>query len=283
MRSCSTAPAASGCGASSAITPGSSATDSSSRARSKRTARSSSEDDRRKFEDSYLAGAKRRDSRDASRVRKTRRARAPASARSRAPDNNDNARQQRHPPPPTSVDGLIRQTRQPQFVSSAYFLRFKFDEGQYALAGREKFEGRDVLRDRVLPDKAVWRRRRRRGRRGAPAARATEKEQRQQADFRRLLNKVAVVTHLGRALVASDRQVHLRQHRLRFPAGAVADTGRLAQSLDDDGPAVSGVWLPKDIDISAAFTMAIGQFTFSQTVAYRDYREANVKSKFRVQ
>jgi hypothetical protein len=43
------------------------------------------------------------------------------------------------------------------------------------------------------------------------------------------------------------------------------------------------VWLPKDLDIGAAFTMAIGQFSFSQTITYRDYREANVKSKFRVQ
>jgi hypothetical protein len=30
-------------------------------------------------------------------------------------------------------------------------------------------------------------------------------------------------------------------------------------------------------------TLAIGQFTFSQTVAYRDYREPEVKTKFKVQ
>src|SRR2546425_10931269 len=28
-----------------------------------------------------------------------------------------------------NVDGLLKQTRQPQFISSAYFLRFKFEEG----------------------------------------------------------------------------------------------------------------------------------------------------------
>ena len=32
--------------------------------------------------------------------------------------------------------------RQPQFVSSAYFLRFKFDAGTYALVGRETLDGR---------------------------------------------------------------------------------------------------------------------------------------------
>jgi hypothetical protein len=39
------------------------------------------------------------------------------------------------------------------------------------------------------------------------------------------------------------------------------------------------VWLPKDIEIGAAMTLAIGQFTFSQKTNYHDYREANVTSK----
>jgi len=39
------------------------------------------------------------------------------------------------------------------------------------------------------------------------------------------------------------------------------------------------VWLPKDIDIQAAVTTAIGQFSFRQAVNYHDYREANVTSK----
>ena len=53
--------------------------------------------------------------------------------------------------PPADVDGLLKLTREPQFVSAAYFLRFKFEPGRYALAGREPFEGRTVLRDRGLP------------------------------------------------------------------------------------------------------------------------------------
>jgi len=41
--------------------------------------------------------------------------------------------------------------RQPGFVSSSYFLRFKFDEGRDALAGREKIEGRNLLRVEYYP------------------------------------------------------------------------------------------------------------------------------------
>src|SRR5262249_28050876 len=79
-----------------------------------------SEADRRKYEAEYLRRAQQRD--------------------------------QRGPPPPPltdapkDTDSLIRQARQPQFVSSAYFLRFKFEEGKYALVGHETVDGRDTLR-----------------------------------------------------------------------------------------------------------------------------------------
>ena len=44
---------------------------------------------------------------------------------------------------------------------------------------------------------------------------------------------------VDRARRASDRQVHLRQHRLRFPPGAVARAARQRARDDDDEPAVS--------------------------------------------
>src|SRR5881394_3405353 len=94
------------------------------------------EGDRRKFEDLYLQRMRRREGRAGPENAPPDSSGVGAIAR---PDNNDQGDDA-----PTSVDGLIRQTRQPQFVSSSYFLRFKFDEGRYALAGRETFEGRDV-------------------------------------------------------------------------------------------------------------------------------------------
>ena len=239
-----------------------------------------SEDVRRKFEDAYLRGTKRRESRG--------RLAGPENAPPDSdgvgavgrPDNNDNSDTA---PPPTSVDGLIQQTRQPQFVSSAYFLRFKFDEGQYALAGREKFEGRDVLRIEYYPTKLYGDDGRRRGRRGAPPRQQTEKERRQEADLRRLLNKVAVVTIWVEP--SSHQIVKYTFDNIDFdflPVPWLIQVDSLKASMTMGQP-FAGVWLPKDLDINAAFTMAIGQFTFSQTVAYRDYREANVKSKFSVQ
>ena len=52
---------------------------------------------------------------------------------------------------PAEVDGILKQTRQPNFISSAYFLRFKFEEGQYALVGRETLDGIDTLRIEYYP------------------------------------------------------------------------------------------------------------------------------------
>src|SRR5207244_9925237 len=82
------------------------------------------ESDRRAYEAEYLRRAERRE----------RRAFGPATPA--APDTAD---------PPRDLGGLIQQTREPQFVSSAYFLRFRFEGGKYAFVGREQLDSREVL------------------------------------------------------------------------------------------------------------------------------------------
>jgi hypothetical protein len=239
------------------------------------------EDDRRKAEDRYLRFAKLRETRGRQPGPENAAADSSGVGAIARPDNNDNG-----DTPPTTVDGLIQQTRQPQFVSASYFLRFKFDEGQYALAGREQFEGRDVLRIEYYPTKLYGgdnNGRGRRGRRGAPPREPSEKEQRQVADMRRLMNKVAIVTLW---VEPSSHQIvkytfdNVDFDFLPIPWLVKIDSLKAAMTMGQPFPSI---WLPKDIDFSAAATLAIGQVTFSQTVAYREYREANVKSRFKVQ
>src|SRR5262249_21398394 len=76
-----------------------------------------SEDERRKFESDYLKRLKERE---------TRGQRGPVPESGQAPSD---------------VESILKQTRQPQFISSAYFLRFRFEEGKYALVGRETLAG----------------------------------------------------------------------------------------------------------------------------------------------
>ena len=212
-----------------------------------------SEAERRKFEDEYMVRAVRREGR---------------------------GRQDQSPPPeadaPTNVDGLIRQTRQPQFVSSSYFLRFKFDEGRYALAGREKFEGRDVLRVEYYPTR-LFEPNQGRGRRNRREPDASQK--RQEAELRRLLNKVSLITLWVEP--ESKQIVKYTFDNIDFdflPVAWLVKVDSLKASMTMSQP-FKDVWLPRDIGMNFAMTLAIGQFTFSQTTKYHDYREASVSSK----
>lgn len=224
-----------------------------------------SDGERRKAEDAYLRAMKRFDER--------------AAARGQAPDagpvlGDENGEA------PTSVDGLIRQSRQPRFVSSSYFMRFKFDEGRYALAGREKFEGRDVVKVEYYPTN-LYGNDGRRGRRNREEN-LTPKQRQQQADIRRLMNKVALITMW---IEPSSKQIvkyTFDNVDFDFLPGAwllKVDFVKAGMTMSQPFPNAPSVWLPKDMEITAAFTLAIGQFSFRQAVAYRDYREATVGSK----
>ena len=213
-----------------------------------------SDADRRKFEDEYMMRT----------VRREGRGRGPQNA-----DTNDAGAGA-----PTNVDSLIRQTRQPQFVSSSYFLRFKFDEGRYALAGRETFDGRDVLRVEYYPTR-LYEPNQGRGR----GRRRSEQEKREDAEFRRLLNKVAVITLWVEPSTKQIVRYTFDNIDFEFlPAAWLISVDSLKASMTMSQP-FKDVWLPKDIEIGAAMTLAIGQFTFSQKTNYHDYREANVTSK----
>lgn len=47
--------------------------------------------------------------------------------------------------------GLAGSNTEPRFISEAYFMRFRFEPGNYYFAGREKLDGRDVLKVEYLP------------------------------------------------------------------------------------------------------------------------------------
>jgi hypothetical protein len=99
--------------------------------------------------------------------------------------------------PPADIAGLIRQSRQPRFISSAYFMRFKFDAGTYALVAREQLEGREVLRIEYYPTNLFRPDEKTRGDENGNA----------NAVLRRLLNKVDrgwLRAHVRRAAGASS-------------------------------------------------------------------------------
>jgi len=215
------------------------------------------EAERRKAEAEYLARQQRRDQR----ARAQTGASAGASADAAPGDAGD-------------VDGVIRQLREPQFVSSAYFLRFKFEEGKYALVGRETLDGRDVLRVEYYPTRMFGGTDRRRGGREA-----SEKDRAYDAEFQRLMNKVALVTlwvepnahqiikytfdNVGFDFLPAQWLVHVND---------VKATMTMAQPFPD-------VWLPNALDVGVSMTVAIGQLDLRYGLEYRDYRRPDVTTK----
>ena len=178
----------------------------------------------------------------------------------------------------TNVDGLIRQTRQPEFVSSAYFLRFKFDEGRYALVGREQFEGRDVLRVEYYPTRLFEDGPDDRDGRGRND-RDTDKEKRQEAEFRRVMNKVALVTLWIEPASHQIVKYTFDNINLDFLPGqwlVHVDSVKASMTM---GQPFKDVWLPRGIEVNAGLTLATGEIIFRATVSYHDYREATVTSK----
>jgi len=212
------------------------------------------EDERRKFENDYL-------------VRQQKRER-----RGRGQDPNAPAADS-SPADVTDVGGLISQTREPQFISSAYFLRFKFESGRYALVGRETLDGHDVLKVEYYPERMFSGTDRRRGRGQSDKDRAYD------AEFQRLMNKVALVTlwvepkahqilkysfdNVGFDFLPAQWLVHVSD---------VKATMKVGQPFPD-------VWLPDSLDVNVALMIAVGQFDLHYALDYHDYRQPDVKTK----
>src|SRR5215471_13395718 len=98
-------------------------------------------------------------------------------------------------PQAADVESLLRQTREPEFISSAYFLRFRFEEGKYALVGRETLDGIETLRIEYYPTNLFRGTDRRRNERETkPDDKDKDKNKAYDAEFRRLMNKTALVT-----------------------------------------------------------------------------------------
>jgi hypothetical protein len=172
------------------------------------------------------------------------------------------------------VSGVIRQNRPPQFISSAYFLRFKFEEGKYALAGRETIDGREVLRIEYYPARMFGGTDRRRT--GKP--RSAEDAARD-AEFQRLMNKVALVTIWVEPKAHQIVKYTFDNVGFDFlPAQWLVHVSDLKATMTVGQP-FPDVWLPSSMEINLAMTLAIGQFDVRYGLDYHDYRVPSVTSK----
>jgi hypothetical protein len=222
-----------------------------------------SESDRRKYEAEYLAQEQQREARSSSG--------GVNSGQAPAPDADV---------PPSDVDGLIRQSRRPRFVSSAYFLRFTFDAGRYALVGREQLEGLEVLRIEYYPDRLFTDRRGRDRRDGRDGRQRSDRSRDSDVDaeLRRLMNKASKVTLWIEP--ASQQILKYTFDDLGwnfFPAQWLAQMDGVTASMTMT-QAFPEVWLPRSMDVNVRMLMAFGNVELRYSLLYDNYRQPDVRS-----
>ncbi len=211
-----------------------------------------SEENRRKFEDQWL---KRED------MREKRRAERAAKGES-APENTSTT--------PLTEDG-VRQALEPGFVSAAYFLRFKFDPNHYALAGREQFEGRDVLKIEYYPSQLF-----REGR-----TRPNKEVRKRGVEIENKMNKNAVVTLWVDPAEHQILKYDFENVDLDFlPGRSLVRIDGMNAAMEMGQPFPS-VWLPRSLRVGFDVTMALGEFNGRYAAEYHDYKLATVTSKVR--
>ena len=182
---------------------------------------------------------------------------------------------------PSDLQSLIQQTREPQFISSAYLVKFKFEAGRYALVGRETIDQQPVLRieyypTRLFSDDPETRA----GARANQVAGPKSKGDAYGEEMQRLMNKVSRVT-----MWVEPAQKHIVKYTFEnvsldfLPASWLVRVTELRANMTMT-EAFKGVWLPRRIDVLGAFVLAPGPFSVSYDIEYSGYREAATAGKY---
>jgi hypothetical protein len=175
------------------------------------------------------------------------------------------------------LGGLLSQTRQPQFIDSAYFLRFTFESGRYALVGRERLGADDVLKIEYYPTRLFSHEQNAQDERRMEG-RVDRREDRE-ATFERLMNKASMVT----LWVDPDARQILKYTfdnvNLNFlPIASLLRVTevRAAMTMGEPFP---DVWLPRDVEMSMGAMLAVGPIDVRYRLDYLNYREATTSGR----
>ncbi|MEO8070809.1 MAG: hypothetical protein ABI652_05370, partial [Acidobacteriota bacterium] len=225
------------------------------------------EAERRRFEDDYLKRARARE--------------GAGGSGAAAPGVEEPAPAVASPasgPTPADVEHLVAQTRQPGFVDSAYFLRFKFEQGTYAFVGHETFDGRDVLRVEYYPARLFSHEQNAQDRRRAAGTADRRKDI--DAALEQMMNKVALVTLWIEPKAHQIVKYTFDNVSLDFlPLSWLLRVDDLKATMTMSQP-FPDVWLPRDIDMAFGAMLAIGAIDATYHVDYSGYREATTAGRF---
>ncbi len=170
--------------------------------------------------------------------------------------------------------------RPPEFIESAYFLRFRFDEGTYAFVGRESIDGEDVLRIEYYPAHLFSHdtNKQTRSRQNGTETRDEDLD----AAVERMLNKVSLVTLWVEPKTYQIVKYTFDNVNMDFLPAAwlvrVTD-GRASMSMSQ---AFKNVWLPKNVDMVFGAMIAVGSFDARYHLDFHDYKEATTTGRIKL-
>jgi hypothetical protein len=226
------------------------------------------EAERRKYEADWLRHEQAREKRA--------RSRASAAGAELAPEKSSDV---------PSLESLASQRNEPRFISESYFLRFNFEPGNYYLAGRERFEGRDVLRIEYYPG-GLFGEKTHLHRYSKPEPGKAAKPQAdsaQEQEIERKLNKVSLITlwvdpseYQIVKYTFDNTELDFLPGRWLVRAGDVVASMTMSRVLD-------GVWLPSQVSMHVDLAVATGTYTAQYTRRFHDYKKAEVGARIRIQ
>lgn len=180
---------------------------------------------------------------------------------------------------PVSDEALLKQSREPEFISSAYFLKFKFEEGKYAFAGRETLDGREVLKVEYYPKMLFSKEQNSRAHRREMGQKL--KDDNYDATMEQMLNKVSMVTLWIEPKAFQIVKYNFENVNLDFLPAAwlvrltdVRATMLMHQPFPD-------VWLPKDLEFYFSAMLAIGEMDARYRLNYMNYKLATATARIK--
>lgn len=228
-----------------------------------------SEAERKAYEDRWMKQEKDREKRARS---------APAA------DSRSSGKTGAKTPEAPSLKELVDQRGEPRFVSEAYFLRFKFEPGHYYLAGRETFEGRQVLRIEYYPT-SLFSDEQEGEKKNAPAKPGKTKRPSEEAEdqkIERAMNKVSLVTlwiepteHQIVKYTFDNADFGFLPARWLVRVDHITASMTMSRVLD-------GVWLPGRISMQGGLTFATGSYGIRYERTFYDYKKAEVGARIRI-
>jgi len=236
-----------------------------------------SEADRKKAEEQWLRRQKNREAREkrnAERVAKglppERESRevaiTPTGVQTSTSDDKDTGT------PITNTEDMLKQVREPQFVSSAYFLKFKFETGHYALAGREKIGDIQALKIEYYPKEGLFK---------DDKNRPDKKDKDEDEKIEEKMNKASMVT-----LWVDPKTYQILQYTFKdldwdfFPGRSLVRISNVEATMQM-GQAFPNIWLPKGIEMQFEMMLAVGAVDATYRVDYQNYKEAAVTYKIK--